>query len=143
VGFALGAYDPNLPLIIDPVVLAYSTFLGGAGFDAGSAIAVDPYTRQAYVTGQTTNADTDFPTTPGAFDQTQNDEAHNGFADAFVTKLAPSGAALGYSTFLGGSGLDNGAGIAVDGAGAAYVTGLSNSADFPTTAWLSTSPTTG
>jgi Ca2+-binding RTX toxin-like protein len=127
VGFAVGAYDQARPLIIDPVVLAYSTFLGGSGPDLGFDIAVDPYTRQAYVTG---SASADFPTTTGAFDQTFNENP-----DVFVTKLEPTGAALSYSTFLGGSGDDQGVGIAVDGAGAAYVTGLTQdeTTDFPTT----------
>jgi hypothetical protein len=127
VGFTLGPYDPTRPLVIDPVVLAYSTLLGGSDFDGGRSIAVDLY-GHAYVTGFTESPD--FPTTAGAFDQT-----HNGEADAFVTKLAPNGAALRYSTFLGGSGTDQGLGIAVDGAGAAYVTGFTDDADidFPTT----------
>jgi hypothetical protein len=127
VGFALGPYDPARPLIIDPVVLAYSTLLGGSDFDGGRSIAVDLY-GHAYVTGFTESPD--FPTTAGAFDRT-----HNGEADAFVTKLTPNGAALTYSTFLGGSGTDQGLGIAVDGAGAAYVTGFTDDADidFPTT----------
>jgi Ca2+-binding RTX toxin-like protein len=109
--------------------LGYSTFLGGSGPDEGRGIGVDA--GAAYVTGFTPDADTDFPTTAGAFDQT-----NNGDGDAFVTKLAPNGAALGYSTFLGGSGDDSGFGIAVDGAGAAYVTGETGDAttDFPTTA---------
>jgi Ca2+-binding RTX toxin-like protein len=128
VGFILGAYDRGLPLVIDPVVVRYSTFLGGSGFDGGTDIAVDPYTLQAYVTGVT--GSTDFPTTAGAFDQT-----HNGGEDAFVAKLGPTGAALSYSTFLGGSGSDIGQGIAVDGTGAAYVSGSTFGAtDFPTTA---------
>ena len=76
-GFAVGSYDPRYPLIIDPG-LDYSTFLGGAGVDGGSGIAV--LDRRAYVTGFTNSAD--FPTTPGAFDTTWN-----GNEDAFVTKL--------------------------------------------------------
>jgi Ca2+-binding RTX toxin-like protein len=130
VGFALGAYDRARPLVIDPVVLAYSTFLGGTDEEQGLGIAVDPYTRQAYVTGNTFDAATDFPTTSGAFDQT-----HNGDSDAFVTKVGSRGATLSYSTFLGGSGFDQGLGIAVDGAGAAYVTGntVDDATDFPTT----------
>ena len=69
------------------------------------------------MTGSTCS--TDFPTTAGAFDTT-----FNGGDDAFVTKLDASGAALVYSTYLGGSGDDHGYGIAVDGAGNAYVTGV-------------------
>ena len=83
----------------------------------------------AYVTGGTTSLD--FPTTAGAV-QTTN----AGFVDAFVTKLDATGSGLVYSSYLGGSGsdLDFGGGIAVDGAGSAYVTGRTDSSDFPTTA---------
>jgi Beta-propeller repeat len=80
-GFALGAYDPRYPLIIDPG-LDYSTFLGGADIDRGLGIAVDGMGR-TYVTGQTGSAD--FPTTQGAFDRTLD-----GGQDAFVTKLPTS-----------------------------------------------------
>jgi hypothetical protein len=78
------------------------------------------------VTG--TTGSTDYPTTPGAFDRTYNG------GDTFVTKLNASGSALVYSTFLGGTGTDGGAGIAVDGRGRAYVTGTTfGSTDYPTT----------
>jgi len=107
-------------------VLIYSTFLGGSDADQGLGIAVDA-NGAAYVTGSASSAD--FPTTAGAFDTT-----YNGSGDAFVTKLDPSGSALDYSTFLGGSGnADGGLGIAVDPSGCAYVTGFTLSADFPTT----------
>jgi hypothetical protein len=129
VGFELGDYDTSKPLVIDPV-LVYSTFLGGANVDAGFDITVDA-AGNAYVTGHTQLliVPSTFPTTPGAFDTT-----HNGSFDAFVTKLNPSGSALVYSTFLGGSDLDSGSGIAVDSTGNAYVTGTTFSPDFPTTA---------
>jgi hypothetical protein len=128
VGFELGDYDTSKPLVIDPV-LVYSTFLGGANVDAGFDITVDA-AGNAYVTGTTQLliVPSTFPTTPGAFDTT-----HNGNRDAFVTKLNPSGSALVYSTFLGGSDLDSASGIAVDSTGSAYVTGTTLSADFPTT----------
>ena len=71
----------------------------------------------AYVTGDTRS--TDFPTTAGAAQTTHA----GGIADAFVTKLDATGSGLVYSTYLGGSGSDTGFGIAVDGAGSAYVTG--------------------
>jgi RimJ/RimL family protein N-acetyltransferase len=82
---------------------------------------------RAYVTGTTNSAN--YPTTRGVFDRTFN----GGFQDAFVTKLNASGSALAYSTFLGGTDFDEGADIAVDGKGRAYVTGVTNSADYPTT----------
>ena len=82
----------------------------------------------AYVAGITDS--TDFPTTAGAFQPTFG----GGSGDAFVTKLAPTGSALAYSTYVGGSALDRARGIAVDALGNAYVTGLTVSTDFPTTA---------
>ncbi len=127
VGFELAEYDASRPLVIDPV-LVYSTFIGGMNVDSGNDIAIDA-AGNAYVSGTTQQiAPSTFPTTVGAFDTT-----HNGMQDAFVTKLNPTGSALVYSTFLGGSDLDSGGGIAIDAAGNAYVTGTTSSADFPTT----------
>jgi hypothetical protein len=113
---------------LDPAgsALAYSTFLGGTDYDSVTAIAVDE-SGQVYVAGQTSSAD--LPTTAGAFDT-----SHNGLGDGFVAKLSADGSALDYSTFLGGSQADGLAGIAVDGSGAAYVTGGTNSSDLPITA---------
>jgi hypothetical protein len=105
--------------------LLYSTYLGGATVDQGNDIAVDS-TGNAYVTGFTWSAD--FPTTLNAFDT-----IYSNF-DAFVTKLNSSGTELLYSTYLGGTDDDGGAGIAVDSLGNAYVTGRTRSADFPVTA---------
>ena len=104
--------------------LAYATFVGGDGWDFGYGIAVDG-AGSAYVTGSTDSSD--FPTTPGAFDLSSNG------GDAFVVKLNPAGSGLAYATLLGGSSGDQGSGIAVDGAGCAYVTGYTTSGDFPTT----------
>jgi len=109
--------------------LVYSTFLGGSGYDEGGAIAVDA-SGAAYVTGRTTSLN--FPTKnayQGAF-AGGNPSGTN--SDAYVSKLTPSGSALAYSTYLGGSGDDTGYGIAVDAAGAAYVTGQTASTTFPT-----------
>ena len=131
----INAYQPTNPGAIAAFVtkinptgtaLVYSTYLGGSGFlNQGSGIAVDD-TGNAYIAGYTTS--TDFPFTPGAFQTTSN-----GNGDAFVTKLNPAGSALVYSTYLGGTNLDQGLGIAVDDTGSAYVTGVTQSADFPTT----------
>src|SRR5204863_73483 len=90
--------------------LAYSTYLGGSGEDVGQGIAVDS-AGHAYVTGYTFS--TNFPTTMLAFQS-----ANAGSADAFVTKLNPTGSApLVYSTYLGGTDPDVGQGIAVDATG--------------------------
>jgi beta-propeller repeat-containing protein/ASPM-SPD-2-Hydin domain-containing protein/centrosomal CEP192-like protein len=121
-GFEVAAYDRNEPLIIDPV-LSYSTYLGGSSGAFGNAIAVDSE-GNAYVTGGT--ASTDFPTKNPA------QSASGGNTDVFVTKLDPTGSNLVYSTYLGGTGADNGNGIAVDSSGNAYVTGLTQSLNFPT-----------
>jgi uncharacterized repeat protein (TIGR01451 family) len=123
IGFALGTYNPAHPLIIDPT-LTYSTYLGGSGYDYGWDIAVDDK-GNAYVVGQTTS--TDFPTK----DPLQPDIGGGPVGDAFVVKLNVTGSGLVYATYLGGSHNDSGYGIAVDGEGAAYVTGDTLSFDFP------------
>ena len=125
-GFDVGDYDISRPLIIDPLTLSYSTYLGGDGDDFGRGIAVDS-DQHAYVTGATDSLN--FPTTTGAFQQ-----AHGGgYRDVFVTKLNLAGTALVYSTYLGGNDLDYGHGIAVDSDQDAYVTGWTESTNFPNT----------
>jgi hypothetical protein len=106
--------------------LVYSTYLGGTEYDSPRGIAVDAG-GNAYVTGETLSPD--FPTTTGAFRRT-----YSGNYDIFVTKLTAAGSALAYSTFLGGTQVDNGERVAVDAGGNAYVLGFSSSLDFPTTA---------
>jgi hypothetical protein len=122
-GFAVRDYDPREPLVIDPV-LSYSTYLGGNAGDAGNAIALDS-SGNAYVTGST--ASSNFPTLSAY------KSSYAGDTDAFVTKLNSTGTALIYSTYLGGTNSDSGAGIAVDSSGNAYLTGTTSSTDFPTT----------
>jgi hypothetical protein len=103
--------------------LVYSTYLGGTVTDQANSIAVDS-AGNAYVTGAT-NSD-DFPTANAL-------QAVKGrFNDAFVTKLNPTGSALVYSTFVGGSDDEFGFGLALDSAGNVYVTGGTKSNDFPT-----------
>jgi uncharacterized repeat protein (TIGR01451 family) len=123
VGFAVGAYDSNRPLVIDPV-LAFSTYLGGNLMDEGAGIAVDA-SGSAYVTGATTS--TDFPTR-------DNTTERGGGVDAFVTKLNATGTDVIYSLYLGGTDEDRAFGVALDGTGGAYVAGHTSSADFPTSA---------
>lgn len=109
--------------------LVYSTYLGGNGSFPGaddvSGITLDS-SGNAYVSGRTGSAD--FPTTPGAFQQ-----AYGGGIDAFLTKLNSSGTNLVYSTFLGGSGVDEGNGLALDANGNVYVSGFTSSTNFPVT----------
>jgi hypothetical protein len=122
VGFELAKYDSSRLLYIDPLI--YSTYLGGSGGESGSGIAVDS-AGNAYVTGYTQS--TDFPT------KNPLQPAYaGGTDDIFVAKINPTGSALVYSTYLGGSGDDLGSAIAVDSAGNAYVTGVTQSTDFPT-----------
>src|SRR5437667_73833 len=118
VGFQVAAYDQSRPLVIDPT-LVYFTYLGGSVGDGGYAIAVDA-AGAAYVTGPPRPADFTAGCTAAC---TVLDGTLGGFRDAFVTKINATGTALVYSTYLGGSGDDVGLGIAVDAAGAAYVTG--------------------
>jgi hypothetical protein len=130
VRFDVGAYDRSRPVVIDPVVLGYSSFLGGAGDDEGSAVAVAP-DGSAYVTGDTRSAD--FPTTPGAFDSTFAGGTCGNVtcADVFVSKLNPSGTALAYSTYLGGNDDDVGLALALAKDGSTYLTGFTASSKFP------------
>jgi hypothetical protein len=129
ISFSVGNYDRALPLVIDPT-LAYATYLGSSGYDAGHAIAVDA-SGSAYVVGTTRAAG--LPTTPGAFRTTFQGGTSNRPSDAFVAKINAAGTAFDYVTYLGGSGNDEAFGVAVDAAGQAYVTGYSESNDFPTT----------
>lgn len=121
VGFVLFDYDPDYSIVIDPV-LDYGSYWGGTGEEEAVDIAVDA-AGNLYATGPTLS--TNFPTTAGVLD------AVNDTTDVFVTKLSADGDSLIYSTYLGGSGVDKGAGIDVDASGNAYVTGVTYSADFP------------
>jgi hypothetical protein len=119
IGFRVGPYDTSRPLVIDPIV-AFSTFLGGTGFDQAYNVAVDAG-GNAYVVGVAYTAD--FPTTPGALQTTPSG------TDGFVTKLSADGSTFVYSTYLSGA---NCQGVAVDSTGSAYVTGYA-AINFPTT----------
>ena len=143
VGFNVAQYDHTKPLVIDPV-LVYSTYFG-TNLSAG-AVAVDSQGNvyvtgwsTAFLSGQNAAASGDLPVTPGVFQS-----GNHGFGcsiqncssgtNAYITKINAAGTALIYSTYLGGTVWDQGTGIAVDGAGNAYVTGVANSTDFPVTA---------
>ncbi len=126
IGFRVGVYDLHKPLVIDPV-LSYSTYLGGSAEEFGRDIAVDA-SGSAYVVGRTLS--TDFPTANPL-------QASNaGSTDAFIAKLDPSGSSLVYSTYLGGTGgtgLEGPFAVSVDTSGNAYLTGQTDSSDFPVT----------
>ena len=142
------AFQPIKPGMSDAFVakfnpagtaLIYSTFLGGAQhdnfetFNFSGDVAVDA-AGNAYVTGSTTSDN--FPATPGADDTTFAFAGSGGLLpDAFFTKLGPTGALL-YSTFIGGTGREEGTGITLDPSGNVYVVGGTNSsvaAGFPVT----------
>ncbi len=107
--------------------LTYATYLGGTSTDYGYAIDIDS-SGNAYITGTTYGSG--FPATSGAYDT-----SHNGYYDAFVTKLNSGGTGLSYSTFLGGDDYDYGFDIVVDSSGNAIVTGYTYGWNimFPTT----------
>jgi hypothetical protein len=123
-GFEVGKYDKTRELVIDPVVLVYSTYLGGGNNDHIFALAVDS-SGCAYITGNTFS--TNFPTE----DAYQNSPG-GGNRDSFLVKFSFPGNDLVYSTYFGGSGSDTGEAIQVDSSGRAYVVGYTNSTDFPT-----------
>jgi hypothetical protein len=130
-GFKLGSYNSAYPLVIDPAVLVYAGFIGGASEDDGTSIAVDE-SGAAYITGRTTSSD--FPTL-GGLDPSYNGHSSDSHdcadGDAFVAKVKPDGSGLVYAGFIGGSGCDVGLGITVDDSGSAYITGETSSTDFP------------
>jgi hypothetical protein len=122
-GFHVARYDTQRPLVIDPE-LTYSTYLGGGGSDSGYSIAIDS-SGNAYITGTTSSGN--FPTTLNPYQ-----DINNSNFDAIVTKLNSDGSALLFSTYFGGSGIDEGYGIAVDASDYVYVTGSTTSLNFPT-----------
>jgi len=127
VGFALGTFDPSLPLVLDPETIVYGSFLGGSSLDEGFGVAVDA-SGAVYVAGLTYSPY--FPTAGGP------DPCHNGLSDAFIVKIDPTGSALVYGGFLGGFKEDVARAVAVDETGAAYLTGYAGSANFPTVGTL-------
>lgn len=114
--------------------LVYSTYLGGAGDDYGTGIAVDS-SSNTYVAG--TTASSNFPTA-GPLQASFGGGVN--FGDAFVSKIGPGGSTLVYSTYLGGSSEDFGSGIAIDSSGNAYVTGSTASTNFPLMNALQSTP---
>ncbi len=130
VGFALGRYDRSRPLVIDPV-LTYTTYIGGLLEDEAIGVSSDAF-GNCYLTGWTNSID--FPVTLGVFQPSLREDF-----DAFVTCIDPGNCSIIYSTYLGGGldadgpGVDRGNAIKVDLTGSAFVTGYTDSPDFPTT----------
>jgi hypothetical protein len=138
--FAQSAYQARMPTTKSALGLGYGTYIGGEFDDFVEDIAVDS-TGAAYLTGYTFSPS--FPHTPGAFDTTCGTDPAGEcditdglyYYDAFVVKLNPAGTSLVYATFIGGDRNDYGQGIAIDGSGAAYVTGYTFSSElYPTAA---------
>jgi hypothetical protein len=121
VGFQVASYEPDRRLVIDPVIV-YSTYLGGSETDIAYDIAVDS-AGNTYVTGQT--ASLNFPSVGAPFPNA------GGSQDAFLAKINADGTALVYATYLGGRLDDSAQSIAVDAAANTYLTGWTNSFDFP------------
>ncbi|MFC1476840.1 SBBP repeat-containing protein [candidate division KSB1 bacterium] len=122
--FSPDSYEPLSTLIIEAQI-GYSTFAGGSNNDYGWDIAVD-MDGCAYVTGATWSVD--FPVTAGTLD-----ESFNGDRDVFAIKLNSSGSAPVYATYIGGTDMEYGNCVDVDDEGNLYVTGYTESADFPVT----------
>ena len=120
-GFEVDAYDLSLPLVIDPAI-SYSTYMGGSGLGAVTSVALDS-AGDLYAAGWTEALN--FPIVLAA------QAANAGGVDAFIVKLNSTGTALLYATYIGGSGDDRAAAIAVDSSGSAYVTGSTASSNFP------------
>ena len=119
-GFHIGSYDATKVLVIDPAILVYAGFIGGAGDDRGNAIAVDA-AGNSYITGETSSLQSSFPVAGGL------DVGQNGGVDAFVAKVDPTGSQLLFAGFIGGTGDDRGKSIAVDSLGNSYITGETSS----------------
>ena len=118
-GFRVGPYNPTSVLVIDPALLVYCGYIGGADlFDIGRGIALDS-AGHAYVAGMTYNTEATFPVVVGP------DLTFNGSGtDGFVAKVDPTGTQLVYCGYIGGGSGDSAAGVSVDAFGCAYVTGV-------------------
>lgn len=122
-GFSVDDYDKNYDLIIDPYILVYSSYIGGSGEDVVEDIAVDKK-GALYICGSTKSLD--LPVKKAVQDY------NAGWIDAYIYKVKPNGKGLVYATYLGGVDYDSAFGICVDKKGAAYITGVTDSSDFPT-----------
>ena len=132
VALVLGSYDSRHALIIDPVI-SYASYVGGSGNDTVSSVKVDA-SGNLYMAGYTTSAN--FPVlgaAQAAYAGSNSPLLQAQFGDAFVAKLNPSGSAMLYATYLGGSGDDFATSLSIDASGNAYVVGATQSSNFPTT----------
>ena len=133
-----GEYDPDKDLVIDPILLAWSTYVDGTlnttnGYQYD--ITVDT-AGNVYATGQNNDS---YPVTAGVYDNTYNGDGGNALAicsmgDVFVYKMNPTGTTLLWATYVGGSGDEQGRGIKVNATGDVFVCGMTNSTNFPVSA---------
>ena len=121
ISFSLGRYDPARELVIDPVILEYSTSLGGSALDTPTGLQVGS-DGTIYVAGRTLSAD--FQGGPGSL---------AGMSDVFVSRLSADGSQLLYTTFVGGSGAEFPLDLVVNPTGDAFVVTQTPSSNFPTT----------
>jgi uncharacterized protein (TIGR03437 family) len=126
VTFDVGSYDTARQLVIDPT-LAYSTYLGAAQNEGGRGIGVDG-AGNVYIVGNSNS--TNLPTVSAVQANFGGQNANYVNGDAFIAKFSATGA-LVYLTYLGGSGDDAASAVAVDSSGNAYITGMTNSPNFP------------
>jgi photosystem II stability/assembly factor-like uncharacterized protein len=139
VTFEIGRYDPQWPLIIDPV-LSYSSYFGAGSIDMAWDVALDA-AGNVYMAGATLSAR--LPTTPGAFQTAYAGGTPGVAGDGFIAKFDNTCSNLIYMTYLGGSGDDAVLGIAADAAGNAYVTGVTDSRNFPVSSFAIRTNITG
>lgn len=125
--FELGRFDPDRPLVIDPVV-SFATFFGKNKSDGAARVAVDGQ-GNVYTVGA--SFDPNFPVSTGAY---RSFPSQTGFQNVVVMKVNPTGSASIFTTYIGGGFGDVGIGIALDPSGNVYVTGGTGSTDFPVTA---------
>ena len=116
--------------------LTYSTYLGGTNLDNGNAIAIDG-SGNAYITGQCEDNFVSVVTYPNVFKNTIT-----GSKDAFIAKLNAAGSTFLYKTYVGGSNMEEGNGIALDSANNVYITGWTQSANFPGAGFVTVGQTT-
>ena len=133
VSFAVARYDRSRTLVVDPVAYFNTPTIGGTSVDLGNSISVDNQGNM-YVTGTTYSTDFPYPSTaqalPGGHSNCGVGGSYMLCGDAFVMKVDSSGNVV-YFTYLGGAANDSGAAIAIDASGNAYITGSTQSTNFP------------
>ena len=128
VSLAAGGHDRSLPLVIDPTMI-YSTYFGGNGDDIAWSVKVNPADESVYFAGQSLSSQFPITLPAGGAQPTNGGGTING--DAFVARVDRTGTNLLFFTFLGGMGDDGALDLALDGAGNAYITGYTDSTNFP------------